>query len=146
MRKLSRPRFARRTVVIFKMYRIFFKRVFDIALSAAALIALSPVMLLTALAIKLEDRGPALFSQQRSGRGGRPFRVLKFRSMPVNTGDLPSTQARNVRVTRVGRIIRRTNLDELPQLINILRGDMSIVGPRPALASQTALLDMRRAT
>src|SRR5205823_7797451 len=98
-----------------------------------------------ALLIHLEDRGPVLFRQQRSGRDGRPFRIFKFRSMPVNTGDVPSSQARSLRVTRVGQIIRRLNIDELPQLINILRGDMSVVGPRPALPTQTALLDMRKA-
>jgi len=126
------------------MYQRFFKRVLDLVLSGIALLALSPIMLLTAIAIRLEDGGPILFSQQRSGRDGKLFRVLKFRSMLINAGDLPSAQARTLPITRVGKIIRRTNIDELPQLMNIFAGDMSIVGPRPALPSQAALLEMRR--
>jgi O-antigen biosynthesis protein WbqP len=126
------------------MYRSVLKRGFDLAASASALVVLSPVMLLTALAIRLEDGGPAFFRQVRVGRSGRPFRIYKFRSMPVDTGDLPSASAAGaLRVTRVGRFIRRTNVDELPQLINVLRGEMSLVGPRPALPSQVALCARR---
>jgi O-antigen biosynthesis protein WbqP len=120
------------------------KRTFDIALAAAALFCLSPLLAITALAVRLEDGGPALFRQQRIGLGGRLFRLVKFRSMPVSTRDVPSTEARSLTVTRVGRLIRRTNIDELPQLFNILKGDMSIVGPRPALQSQTRLTELRR--
>lgn len=127
------------------MYRRWGKRVLDILLSGAALLALSPLMLLAALTIRLEDGGPALFRQVRVGCNREPFTVLKFRSMPVNTGDIPSAEAGAARITRVGAFIRRTNIDELPQLINIFRGDMSIVGPRPALAKQEALCDMREA-
>jgi lipopolysaccharide/colanic/teichoic acid biosynthesis glycosyltransferase len=127
------------------MYRRFGKRALDIILSGAALLLLSPLMLLVALAIRLEDGGPALFRQERVGRNRKPFRVLKFRSMPVNTGDIPSAQASTVKITRVGVFIRRTNLDELPQLINIFQGDMSIVGPRPALARQAELCALREA-
>jgi len=101
-------------------------------------------MLLVALAIWLEDNGPPLFTQVRVGRSGGNYRLFKLRSMSVNSGDLPSTQAHGLRTTKVGRIIRRTNIDELPQLFNILRGDMSVVGPRPALPSQVDLLEMRR--
>lgn len=126
------------------MYRQVFKRWFDVVAAGAALVVLSPVMLATAVAVKLEDGGPALFSQERVGTNGKTFRVFKFRSMPVNAGDVPSAMAHALRVTRVGQIIRRTNIDELPQLVNILRGDMSIVGPRPALPRQTELNDMRR--
>lgn len=125
------------------MYRAFFKRALDVAAAAAALLVLSPVMLLTALAIRLEDGGPALFRQKRVGRHGATFRIFKFRSMPVATADVPSAGAVALRVTRVGRFIRRTNLDELPQLFNILAGDMSLVGPRPALPAQAELCALR---
>ena len=127
------------------LYRQWLKRGLDLLLSTAALVALSPLMLLTALAIRLEDRGPALFRQARVGRGGDPFTILKFRSMAVNAGNLPSAQAGGLPITRVGRFIRRTNIDELPQLLNIFLGDMSVVGPRPALPSQASLTDLRRA-
>lgn len=126
------------------MYARFGKRLFDLLAAAVALIVLSPLMLLVGIAIRLEDGGPALFRQKRVGQDGKPFVLFKFRSMPVNTGDIPSAQASNVKVTRVGTFIRRTNIDELPQLINILRGDMSVVGPRPALPSQKTLCDLRR--
>jgi O-antigen biosynthesis protein WbqP len=116
-----------------------------VLLAASAVLALSPLLLVIALAVWLEDRGPALFRQARIGRDGHAFTLLKFRSMPVGTAHLPSTSATSLRVTRVGSVIRRLNFDELPQLLNILLGEMSIVGPRPALASQTELLELRRA-
>ena len=116
------------------------KRLFDVSLSGLALLVLSPVMVLTALAIKLQDGGPVLFVQPRMGRGNRLFEMLKFRSMRVEGEDRAgerSTARRDERVTRVGRFIRRTSIDELPQLLNVLKGDMSLVGPRPhALGSQ----------
>lgn len=127
------------------MYRDYGKRVLDAFVSGATLLVLSPLMLLVVVAIRLEDGGPALFRQIRVGRNREPFTVLKFRSMPVNTGDIPSAAAGAARITRVGAFIRRTNIDELPQLINILRGDMSIVGPRPALAKQEELCALREA-
>lgn len=127
------------------MYRPLLKRAVDLALAVPALILASPVLLLTAAAIRLEDGGPALFVQQRVGRHERPIKVHKFRSMPVATRDVPSSQAREFRITRVGRVIRRLNVDELPQLLDIVRGDMSVVGPRPALAAQAELLSLRRA-
>lgn len=120
------------------------KRFMDIVISSSALLLLSPVILVAALAIWAEDRGHPIFRQIRVGRGGHPYELFKLRSMPINTGHVPSTEASRLRITRVGRIVRRTNIDELPQLFNILRGDMSVVGPRPALASQTHLLDLRR--
>lgn len=126
------------------MYERFGKRVLDALVAAALLLVLSPLMAFVACAVRLEDRGPALFCQTRSGRDLRPFTLLKFRSMPVSTPEIPSAAARAVRVTRIGRYIRRSNVDELPQLLNILKGDMSIVGPRPALMSQEALIAMRR--
>lgn len=125
------------------MYFRYGKRLLDLFLSGIALLMLSPAMLLVALAILIDDGRPILFRQKRVGRDGQLFTILKFRSMPVNTGDIPSAQARSARVTRVGAFIRRTNIDELPQLFNIFRGDMSIVGPRPALPSQVELCELR---
>lgn len=125
------------------LYRRGGKRVLDVTIAAPALVVLSPLLLLISLAVWLEDRGPVLFRQRRVGRQGRGFTLLKFRSMPVGTADLPSHSAGGLRVTRVGRVIRRLNLDELPQLINVLWGEMSIVGPRPALPSQDDLLRLR---
>lgn len=127
------------------MYDRFLKRAIDFVIAAVALVALAPVLLVVCVAIRVEDGGRAIFRQQRVGREGRLFWLLKFRSMPPDTGDLPSDAARHVRITRVGRVIRRTNVDELPQLVNILRGEMSLVGPRPALPTQTELIEYRRA-
>jgi O-antigen biosynthesis protein WbqP len=121
-----------------------FKRGADILGAACAFILLSPILLAIATAIRLEDRQPALFRQARVGRGGAEFTIFKFRSMPVATPNVPSAAATRLTVTRVGRFIRRTNLDELPQLLNILSGDMSFIGPRPALHAQAALIDLRR--
>jgi O-antigen biosynthesis protein WbqP len=127
------------------MYESSFKRLFDFLFAMLALLVLSPFMFLTALAIVLEDGRPVLFRQSRVGRHGVPFCIFKFRSMPVSTPSVPSAEARDLRVTRVGAFIRRTNLDELPQLFNVLGGSMSIVGPRPGLASQVDLMELRRA-
>jgi Undecaprenyl-phosphate glucose phosphotransferase len=109
------------------------KRLLDIAVAATALILLTPLMLLTSIAIVAESGLPVLFKQNRKGFGARPFPILKFRSMKVMENGQQVTQAskNDMRVTRIGRVIRRTSIDELPQLINVLRGDMSIVGPRP---------------
>ena len=116
------------------------KRAFDVALSLGGLIVLSPLMLVTALLIKLDDGGPALFVQRRLGRGNRFFGMYKFRSMRVERSDADGARSASrddERVTRLGRFIRRTSIDELPQLVNVLRGEMSMVGPRPhAIASQ----------
>ncbi len=110
------------------------KRAFDLLVSGAGLLAFSPVALVIAVAIKLDDGGPVLFAQERVGRGGRVFLAYKFRSMVVDaeklTGAVQAT-ANDPRVTRVGRVLRATAFDELPQLWNICRGDMSVVGPRP---------------
>jgi len=109
------------------------KRVMDRVVSAVLIVALSPVMLLIALLIRLDSPGPLLFRQRRHGSGGRIFNVLKFRSMIHHNQPDDHRQARpdDPRTTRVGALLRRTSLDELPQLINVLRGDMSLVGPRP---------------
>ncbi len=112
----------------------FLKRAMDIAISLVGLILASPIMLLVALAIKLEDNGPAFYKQKRATIGGDVFEILKFRSMIVDAEkeglSIPAT-GDDPRITKVGKIIRATRIDELPQIINILKGDMSIVGPRP---------------
>jgi lipopolysaccharide/colanic/teichoic acid biosynthesis glycosyltransferase len=110
------------------------KRIFDASLAAAGLLLSSPLWLLIPIAIKLEDGGSIFFPQERVGLNGRVFMALKFRSMRPNaealTGPVQATE-NDPRVTRVGRLLRGTAMDELPQLVNILRGDMSFVGPRP---------------
>jgi O-antigen biosynthesis protein WbqP len=121
------------------------KRLLDVAIAGVALILLLPLLAAVALLIKIGDPGPVIFCQQRTGAGGRPFRFYKFRSMPVGTGDVPSDKLNDVKLTAVARFIRRTNIDELPQLWNIVKGDMSLVGPRPPLPSQTKLIELRRA-
>ncbi len=114
------------------------KRLFDVAVSGLVLLVAAPLMLIVALLIKLEDGGPVFFIQKRVGRGNRFFAILKFRSMrESDDSGAQSTLLEDERVTRIGRFIRRTSIDELPQLINVLKGDMSLVGPRPhALGSK----------
>jgi O-antigen biosynthesis protein WbqP len=126
------------------LYRRVGKRLLDFVLAGTAFVALSPLYAVAAAAIWLEDQRTPLFFQDRVGRNGRVFRLVKFRSMPVGVPSLPSEAAGQLVVTRVGRVIRRTNIDELPQLWCVLRGDMSLVGPRPALPSQTELVGLRR--
>lgn len=122
------------------------KRIFDLVVGAISLVAAMPVMVLVALLIKLDSRGPILFLQDRVGQNGRIFKMVKFRSMTVDAerrrnevitytedGNVIHKQADDPRVTRVGKFIRRTSLDELPQLFNVLKGDMSLVGPRPEM-------------
>ena len=117
------------------------KRLFDIAGAAFALLLLSPLLLGAALAVALDSGWPVLFRQTRVGRHGQTFDMLKFRSMVKNAAAIGPyfTSAADPRITRVGRFIRRTSLDELPQLINVLRGDMSLVGPRPDVPAQQTL-------
>ena len=107
------------------------------------LIIISPLLLVIALFVKLHDGGPVIFTQKRIGKNGIEFQFMKFRSMPVNTPNVVSTQTAVLKVTPIGKFIRRTNLDEIPQFINVLKGDMSIIGPRPSLPSQTSLLELR---
>ncbi|PAX06367.1 exopolysaccharide biosynthesis polyprenyl glycosylphosphotransferase [Sphingomonas lenta] len=125
------------------------KRLFDLAFAVPALILLAPMLLITALAIKLDSRGPVFFRQMRVGRGNELFAVFKFRSMHVDRCDADgsvSTRRDDDRITRVGAFIRRTSIDELPQLLNVLFGSMSIVGPRPhalgSLAGQQLFWDV----
>lgn len=123
-----------------------FKRTMDIFLSAVALIILLPVFLLLAIAIKLDSKGPVIFKQKRVGRNKTYFNILKFRTMRTETPcDVPTHMLCNPYdcITRVGKFLRKTSLDELPQLINILKGEMSIIGPRPALWNQQDLIDER---
>lgn len=114
------------------------KRIIDIIISLSALIILFPVFLLIAIAVKAGGKGPALFRQERAGKNGRPFIFYKFRTMRTDADPFgPSPKSgRDPRLTGIGRILREYSLDELPQLYNILRGDMSIVGPRPLYLSQ----------
>lgn len=126
------------------MYRQFGKRMIDMAVSAGSLIVLSPLMLLTAGAIKLDSKGPVIFKQRRLGLHGREFNMYKFRSMVQNaehTGSGVYSGKGDARVTRVGRIIRATSIDELPQLMNILNGTMSLIGESVILGATRKNLD-----
>ena len=119
-----------------KMYKNGIKRVLDVAISLAVLIVGAIPMLIVALLIRLESPGPAIFRQERIGKDGKVFEFLKFRSMCLgaeHTGTGVYSDRNDTRVTRLGRILRATSIDELPQLINILKGDMSLIGPRPPL-------------
>jgi lipopolysaccharide/colanic/teichoic acid biosynthesis glycosyltransferase len=133
--------------------KLYLKRAIDLVVSAVALVLLAPIMGLIAIAVRLGGGGPILFRQTRIGRGGQPFTILKFRTMVIDAeerredlleqslypdGRLFKVE-RDPRVTRVGAFLRRTSLDELPQLWNVLRGDMSLVGPRPPIPSEVEL-------
>lgn len=119
------------------MYAIL-KRVFDVAAAGLAMLILSPALLGVILAIRLGSRGPAIFRQERAGRGGTPFTLYKFRTMRLDVDPFgPSPRSGDdPRLTRLGRFLREHSLDELPQLFNIVKGDMSLVGPRPLYVSQ----------
>lgn len=121
------------------------KRVFDVCASLAGLLVLAPIMAVIAILVRLDSPGPALHMSQRFGRDGRLFTMPKFRSMKLDTPDLPTHKLVNAHshVTRLGNILRKTSLDELPQLWSVLRGDMSFVGPRPALFNQDDLMELR---
>lgn len=132
----------------------FVKRAFDIVSSLCAMIVLSPIFMITAIAIKIEDRGPVVFSQERVGKDGRLFKMYKFRSMYVdaedrlkeleekNEADGPVFKIKNdPRITKVGHFIRKYSIDELMQLVNVFKGDMSVIGPRPALPREVAEYD-----
>lgn len=118
------------------MYKHFFKRLIDIVLSFCGIVVLSPVLLIIAIAIKIDSPGPVLFKQKRIGKNGKIFYILKFRSMYVNsekTGTGVYSYKDDPRVTKIGKILRATSADELPQFFNILKGEMSLIGPRPVL-------------
>jgi len=120
------------------------KRFFDVLVSVLVILIFSPFWLMIGIFIKLYDGGPVIFRQQRIGKDGIEFNFMKFRSMPVNTLNVVSTQTAVLKVTPIGKFIRRTNLDEIPQFVNVLKGDMSIIGPRPSLPSQASLIAMRK--
>lgn len=134
------------------------KRIFDLVVSLVAVIVLSPILLVIALAIRLEDRGPILYRAQRVGRNGAPITVYKFRSMRMNADRLEDMLTpeeleeykknfkleHDPRITKVGAFLRKTSLDELPQLFNILSGTLSLVGPRPVLQEETELYGDKR--
>ena len=127
------------------MYPIL-KRVIDIVISGLAIIVLSPVLLLIAIAIKLDSKGPVLFKQKRVGKNKSHFMIYKFRSMYVDApSDMPTHLLKDptAMITKVGAFLRKTSLDELPQLFNIFKGEMAIVGPRPALWNQYDLIEER---
>ncbi|MCA9198448.1 MAG: sugar transferase [Planctomycetales bacterium] len=131
------------------------KRVLDIFGALTGLVLLSPIMLLAALAVKFTDGGTIFFCQQRVGRNGKPFKMYKFRSMVPNADSMKASMIdrnehgdnrtfkilNDPRITRVGRTMRRLSIDELPQLLNVLRGDMSLVGPRPSITSEVELYE-----
>lgn len=117
------------------MYLIF-KRTLDFIIAGVALIVLSPFLLITAILIKIDSKGPVIFKQERLGKNGIPFKIWKFRSMCVGAekqGTGVYSYKGDARITKVGKIIRAASIDELPQLVNILKGDMALIGPRPAL-------------
>ena len=127
------------------IYR-FLKRVIDIICSILGIIVLSPVLIIVSILIKLESNGPIIFKQLRAGKDSKPFYIYKFRSMKVNTPNIATNDFSNASdyITKTGRFIRKTSLDEIPQLFNILKGDMSIVGPRPVILEEVELIELRQ--
>ncbi len=123
------------------------RRLVDVVVSGAALIVLSPILLAAMLAIRLESPGSPIYRQRRIGRGGVPFEVIKLRTMVTGAermGAGLAVDAEDPRITRVGNFLRHTAIDELPQLVNVLRGDMSLIGPRPTLPQQVEAYDERQ--
>ena len=122
------------------------KRTMDIVSSFVGLILLSPLFLLVAILIKLDSKGPIIFKQIRIGKDSKPFYIYKFRSMKIDAPNLSTEEFINASdfTTKVGKFIRKTSIDELPQLVNILKGDMSIVGPRPVIEREVRLLELRK--
>ncbi|MCH1967461.1 sugar transferase [Paraclostridium sordellii] len=122
------------------------KRSIDIILSTLGIIILSPVFLIISIIIKLESEGPIIFKQLRAGKDSKPFYIYKFRSMKADAPNLSTNEFEDVNlfITKIGKFIRRTSIDELPQLINILKGDMSIVGPRPVILDEKELILLRK--
>ena len=125
---------------------MFLKRIFDLLFSLILTIILAPFLLLIALLIRLESKGSPIFAQERVGQHSKPFTIYKFRTMRIDTPDVPTNEFndRDKYITKMGKFLRVTSLDELPQLINILKGDMSFVGPRPPLFSQSKLVANRK--
>lgn len=128
-----------------KVYNII-KRILDVIISMLAILLLTPFFVIVTAIIKLESRGPVLFKQERIGKDKKHFKIYKFRTMRTDTPkDTPTHMLKNpdIYITKSGRIFRKTSIDELPQLFNILKGDMSIIGPRPALWNQNDLIEER---
>jgi O-antigen biosynthesis protein WbqP len=128
------------------IYKLYVKRLIDIILSLVGLVLLSPIYLILIISIKLDSKGPILFKQRRVGKNKSEFYILKFRTMKIETPkDTPTHLLENPEsyITRVGKFLRKTSLDELPQILNILKGEMSIIGPRPCLWNQFDLIAER---
>ncbi len=119
------------------------KRALDLLLAVSLLVGLAPLFLIVFAAIRREGGGAVLFRQERIGRYGKPFTIYKFRTMSTEAPNVPSSQAGERYLTETGRLLRRTSLDELPQLFNVLKGDMSFVGPRPVIPCEEELLSLR---
>ena len=129
----------------YELYNIA-KRTLDIIIASLGLIILSPVLLITAILIKLESKGPIIFKQLRAGKDSNPFYIYKFRSMRIDAPNKSTNDFKNAEdfITKIGKVIRKTSIDELPQLFNILKGDMSIVGPRPVILKEKDLIQLRK--
>lgn len=125
------------------MYRKFIKRLVDILISSCVIVLCSPLFIMVALLILIQDGGNPIFKQDRVGVNKSIFTLMKFRSMPINTANVPSADTSKIKITTFGAFIRRSNLDELPQFFNILVGDMSFIGPRPSLPNQINLVGLR---
>ena len=124
----------------------FLKRMIDVICSILGIIVLSPILIIVSILIKLESKGPIIFKQLRAGKDSKSFYIYKFRSMKVNTPNIATNDFDNASdyITKIGRFIRKTSLDEIPQLFNILKGDMSIVGPRPVILEESELIELRQ--
>ncbi|CEN79736.1 sugar transferase [Paraclostridium sordellii] len=122
------------------------KRLIDIIMSSLGIIILTPLFLIIAILIKLESRGPVIFKQVRAGKDSEPFYIYKFRSMKMDAPNKSTNDFKDadIFITKIGKIIRKTSIDELPQLFNILKGDMSIVGPRPVILKEVDLIKLRK--
>ena len=120
------------------------KRAFDIVFSLFSFLILCPLFLLIVLLIFIFDPGPIIFKQLRIGKNLKPFVFYKFRTMPIDTKNIPSDKLHQIKIRFIGKLLRRLNLDELPQLLNIFKGEMSFVGPRPCLPSQIKLIKERK--
>lgn len=128
------------------MYQQYFKRGIDFVLSLIGIIILSPVLIVLCVAIKLDSKGPIIFKQKRVGKNKTHFNIYKFRTMKIDTPkEMPThlLEDPDIFITKVGKFLRKTSLDELPQLFNIIKGEMAIIGPRPALWNQYDLIDER---
>lgn len=128
------------------MYKNYIKRILDFILALCGLIVLSPVFIIFSIWIKLDSKGPIFFKQVRVGKDNKPFKIYKFRTMYIDTPkDCPTHLLANPDqyITKVGKFLRKTSLDELPQIINILKGEMAVIGPRPSLFNQTDLNELR---